>query len=291
MLIADRFELVRSVGNGAGGVVYEALDRHSGAPVAVKVLRGDDGGVMRQRFFREAEVLEQLEHPAIVRYIAHGIAPGGNPYLVMEWLAGTTLAQRVATAVLSVSDALRVASRMASALACVHGRDVVHRDVKPSNVVLEFGRIDSVRLVDFGIARAAGLSNRLTMTGEILGTPGFMAPEQIRGERLVDNRADLFSLGALLFYCLVGRAPFGRGDLISVLRASLRDRAPRLRDLRDDVPGALDELVAGLLSFDPNARPASAEEVRTELRLAGTEMQGGASGLYPACPFATTLVG
>src|SRR5205814_6856856 len=123
--------------------VYEAMDRATGMPVAVKVLRSDDRGVLRQRFFREAEVLEQLAHPAIVRYIAHGTTDWGNhPYLVMEWLAGMTLAQRVKVEVLSVHDAMRVASRLASALACVHEQDVVHRDVKPANIVLELDRLD-----------------------------------------------------------------------------------------------------------------------------------------------------
>src|SRR5262249_26474987 len=141
-------------GSGGMGTVYRALDRHSGAAVAVKVLRAQ-GEVDVERFLREASVLAELEHPGIVRYVAHRAPRSGAAYLAMEWLEGETLADRLTHKRLTIGEAAIVALRVAEALAVAHRRGVVHRDIKPSNLFLPGGELTKVKLVDFGIARVA----------------------------------------------------------------------------------------------------------------------------------------
>ena len=172
-------------------IVYRATDRLSGAPVALKVLRDVDG-LDPERFTREAQVLAELSHPAIVRHIAHG-SLAGRAWLAMEWLAGEDLDERLERSALTVAESVAVVRRVCEALAAAHGRGVVHRDIKPPNVFLPGGDAARAQVLDFGIARTARGQRGLTRTGAVLGTPGYMAPEQLRGERDIDGRADLFS--------------------------------------------------------------------------------------------------
>src|SRR5262249_5842215 len=188
-VVVDRFEIEHEAGAGGMGTVFRATDRRAGEKVALKVLRYEDED-MRARFEREATFLAALEHPRIVRYIDHGIAEDGL-YLAMEWLDGEDLARRLQRGPLSVVESVALAGSIADALAAAHTRGIVHRDVKPSNVFLVNGDLGAVKLLDFGIARAAVTATRLrTSTGIALGTPGYMAPEQARGERTIDARAD-----------------------------------------------------------------------------------------------------
>src|SRR5688572_26047666 len=161
------------------GAVYRAVDQQCGATVALKVLGADlRDGV--ERFEREAAVLASLAHPGIVRHVAHGRAEDGSPFLAMEWIEGEDLAERLARGPLSIHGAVTLVGRMASALAEVHARGIVHRDVKPSNIFLRGGSEDRPVLLDFGLARQADASVALTRTGGVLGTPQYMAPEQVR---------------------------------------------------------------------------------------------------------------
>src|SRR5262249_28289514 len=159
----------------------------TGEPVAIKVLRGCDGHDA-VRFQREAWVLHELRHPGIVRYVAEGLDPNGAPYLVMEWLTGCDLNARLQRAELSVAESVALVRRVAEALAVVHAQGVVHRDIKPHNLFLPDERVEDVKLIDFGIARRRDHTQALTGTGMAIGTPGYMAPEQARGDPDIDAR-------------------------------------------------------------------------------------------------------
>lgn len=260
-VIADRYEIERLAGTGGMGSVWKALDRLGNRPVAVKVLvQGADA-----RFAREARILSELEHPHVVRYVAHGTTPGGEPYLVMDWLEGLDLADRLAQGTLSLSETITLGILVAGALGFAHARGIVHRDLKPSNVYLVDGRIDQAVVVDFGLARQSA-STRVTRTGVLMGTPGYMAPEQARGADSVDARADIFSLGVLLFECLTGQIPFAANHLPAILAKILFENPPHVRDRRTDVPEALDELITQMLLKEPADRPADGREIVDILR-------------------------
>ncbi|UQA56957.1 serine/threonine-protein kinase [Polyangium aurulentum] len=255
-VIDDRFEILKLAGAGGMGTVYRALDRVSGAAVAVKVVH-DASGEGTSRFAKEARLLAGLRHPHIVEYVADSIAPTGEPYLVMEWLEGESLDQRLQRQGLQFDESLVLARRVAGALGAAHEKGVTHRDIKPSNLFLADGAVDRVKVLDFGIAQLAGATTALTRTGTLLGTPGYMAPEQARGERgAIDARADVFSLGCVLFECLTGRPAFVGMHVMALLAKLLLEEAPRVRALRPEVPEELDALVARMLAKDPAERPA-----------------------------------
>jgi serine/threonine protein kinase/tetratricopeptide (TPR) repeat protein len=249
-VLDGRFEVGPVAASGGMGVLHRGRDRQTGAAVAIKTLRGIEGA---ERFRREVQVLSRLRHPGIVSYLADG-RTSEELYLAMEWLEGEDLGARLDREGLSVEDALRVGIQLASALAAAHAQGIVHRDLKPSNVFLADGRLDRVKLLDYGIARQAGISS-LTDVGMVVGTPAYMSPEQARGERAVDARADIYALGAVLFRCLAGRPPFEGQTAHELLGAILHQPAPRLGQLIQ-VPRALEETVAQMLDKVPGARPA-----------------------------------
>jgi serine/threonine-protein kinase len=212
---AGQYRILRRMGAGATGVIYEAVRISDGLPVAIKLLRvaAAHDAVASDRLRREAEALGLAWHPNVVEVIDHGHLPDGTAYLVMELLPGESLANRLrARGRLKPRELLPIALQMCDALAAVHAAGVVHRDVKPSNILLAVDRDDPagperVKLLDFGIARVEWEETRITNTGGPLGTPGYMSPEQETGEGEIDGRSDLFSLGAVLFECLVGEPP------------------------------------------------------------------------------------
>jgi serine/threonine protein kinase len=175
-----------------------------------------------ERFAREAQVLSTLSHPGIVRYIDSGITAGGEPYLVMEWLSGETLSSRLQRTQLTLAEVLALGRRVASALSAIHREGIVHRDIKPSNLFLRDSAIDKVTLIDFGMARRPLADTRLTVTGTMLGTPGYIAPEQVYNVPNLDGRADIFSLGCVLYRCIAGRAPFRGPDALRTMVSGLR---------------------------------------------------------------------
>ncbi|WP_437836146.1 serine/threonine-protein kinase [Sorangium sp. So ce1153] len=262
-VVADRFEIDTLLGEGGMGVVFEAWDREARRSVALKLLREVDEATSA-RFDREAEALAALSHPGIVGYVAHGTTALGERYLAMERLVGVTLAAPLAEGPLGVRDAARVGHGVAAALAAAHEKGLVHRDIKPSNIFLENGSVERVKLLDFGLARGKD-APAVTRAGSLVGTPSYMAPEQVRGAGTPDARTDLFALGAVLFECLTGRAPFTGADTEAVLVKILVERPPAVRELRPLAPPALEALVARMLSKDPAGRPAGAAEVAREL--------------------------
>ncbi|MDB4931565.1 MAG: Adenylate cyclase, partial [Myxococcaceae bacterium] len=261
-LIADRFVLERLAAAGGMGSVYRAHDRATGETVAVKLIA--EGAHYDLRFEREAALLASFTHPAIVRYVSHGRTGTGRRFLAMEWLEGVDLAEALHDRALPMADGVRLVARVAEALGHAHARAVVHRDVKPSNLFLVGGEAGAAKVIDFGIARADAAGS-VTRTGAILGTPGYLAPEQARGGAEVGPASDVFSLGCVLYEVLAGHPPFRGDHFVAVLAKILAEEATPLRDLRPDVPAELDALVARMLAKDPARRPPDGAAVAAAL--------------------------
>jgi hypothetical protein len=262
-VLDDRFEIERAVQTGGMGEVFRARDRVSGALVAVKVL-SDERDQRTARFEREIELLSELSHPGIVRYISHGVTPEGSLFLAMEWLDGEDLKHRLKRAPLTMGEAVTFATRVAEALAAAHLRGIVHRDLNPGNLFLLGGRVDQVKVLDFGIALRDGLS-QLTRTGMLIGTPGYMAPEQARDNGEIDARADVFALGCVLFLCLTGTPAFEGDSAGAILGKIVFGDAPRVSSLWSEVPEDLDDLVARMLSREPALRPSDGANLAAAL--------------------------
>jgi tetratricopeptide (TPR) repeat protein len=259
--LADRFELSEVIGAGGMAEVHRALDRATGAPVAVKVVRGTDEHD-RARFAREALVLAGLRHPAIVRYVAHGEARDGALYLAMELLEGEDLAARLRRGPLAVEEAMALGRRTADALAAAHRRGFIHRDLKPQNLFLVACDPRLVTVLDFGIASATSASLRVTAKGDVVGTPGYLAPEQARGTGPLAATVDVFALGCVLYECLAGRPAFQGEHIVALLTKVLFEDPPPLREVLAGVPSWVDALVGQMLAKDPADRPPNGEAVR-----------------------------
>ncbi len=259
-LLGNRFEIEERCGQGGMGTIFRGRDLHTGALVAIKALFVFDDQADFARFEREADILASLDHPAIVRYVAHGTTSHGDAYLVMEWLAGEDLAARIARGPMPVPETLRLTKRVAQGLWLAHARGIVHRDVKPSNVMLPGGSADDAKLVDFGIARATTGATTRTQKGMLLGTPSYMAPEQARG-RALDARADVFALGCVVYECLTGRRAFSGEDVLEVLARVLLDTPTAPSRVVPSVPPALDDLVLAMLAKDPMQRVPTCREI------------------------------
>jgi tetratricopeptide (TPR) repeat protein len=267
-LIGDRFEIDEHVATGGMGQVFRARDLQSGELVAVKMMLGDLGAHMA-RFEHERKALSLLSHPGIVRYVAHGRAASGAPYLAMEWLEGEDLASRLARGKLSLEDSLVLGAGVAAALDAAHAQGIVHRDLKPSNIFLVDGRIDRVKVLDFGIARLATVT-RVTIEGAILGTLGYMSPEQASTDRPIDARADVYSLGCVLFECLTGAPVFQAEHPLALLAKLVLAEPPRLRSVLPTAPEALDAVLWLMMAKDPEVRPPNGGAVVEELATLGT---------------------
>ena len=251
--------------------MYRALDRDTGSLVAVKILHGRSSE-QTGRFGQEAEVLAELTHPAIVRYVAHGATPVGEHYLAMEWLEGETLLERLGGGALTIAESVDLGRRVADALASAHRRGIVHRDIKPSNIFLENGRLEQAKLLDFGLARRLFDNRRITEAGGIMGTPMYMAPEQARGEGAIDARADIFSLGCVLFECLTGHPPFTGPTAMAVLAKICLDESLPIRELCRGLPPDLEAALATMLAKERGARPRDATSVEADLTAIGERL-------------------
>jgi tetratricopeptide (TPR) repeat protein len=258
--IASRFEIVRPAASGSFGAIYLAIDRADDSQVALKVLlRSSDG----PRFTREARVLADIHDEGVVPYVAHGI-DGNTPYLAMRWLDGEDLDHRLARGPLSVDETLALGRRIARGLGAAHARGVVHRDVKPTNIFLVQGDAAQAVLLDFGIARAR---SELTQTarGMVIGTPGYLAPEQARAESEVDARADIFALGSVLWECVAGRPAFDGPTVMTILTKVLFDPVPPLHEVMPGVPHAFSALLMRTMAKEPDARPVDGAALAREL--------------------------
>ncbi|MGB8331088.1 MAG: serine/threonine-protein kinase [Polyangiales bacterium] len=258
--LAGRYELVSEVARGAMGDVFEACDRLEGSRVAVKVLRGEylADEAMRRRFRREGAVLKALDHPAIVRLLELGIADDGLVFLVTEYVEGETLAERLSRGPLGIAEADGLVDALCDALGAVHRHGVLHGDLKPGNVVWPEG--GSPRLVDFGASKVLGL-DRLTATGEVSGTPAYMAPEVLTGRAEVDQRIDVYGLGVLLYETLSGKRPFDEGHIGRlIMKIDAGDHLPI--DVVADVPRAIAHVVERAMHRIKDDRHADMAELK-----------------------------
>ncbi len=275
-----RYEVLDEIGRGGVAIVYRARDERLGTFVAVKVLAPnfarDDQAVAR--FEREARAASTVDHPAIARLLDLGL-DGGTRYLVFEMLTGGTLAERLhREGPLPWREAVRLSAQVARALAALHAAGVLHRDVKPGNVLLD--ALGNAKLADFGTARDPSSEDGLTKTGELAGTPEFAAPEQHDGGS-VDERCDLYGLGALLYALLAGEPPF-RGNGFQLLKKVLEEPAPDVRRRAPGTPSEVAALVARLLAKVPAERGATAESVASELEALEVERAPARSPLLLA---------
>jgi serine/threonine-protein kinase len=282
-----RYRTTRVLGQGAEGAVFEAVHVFTGARVALKVTAPLGGPKVAERqkarMFHEAKVLGHLRHPGIVQVLDAG-ETGGLPYLVMELLEGRTLEGLVAARErLTTKDAVAVALQVCDALHAAHGAGVVHRDIKPSNVLVvrsEGG--DRVKLVDFGTSKS-GLTfgAKITTDGGLVGTPAYMAPEQLLGEADVDHRADLYALGAMLYEMLSGTVPY-EGTFARILQAVCNDSPPpSVRVAVPHVEPAVARVIMRAMAKDRSQRYASAAQLAEELRLAMPSAAGALQLLDP----------
>jgi serine/threonine protein kinase len=273
-VVDDRYLLDRLGGRGGMGTVWRAIDERTGEVVGLKLHGRRHADPVR--LLHEARVLGSLRHPALVRYLGHGNPPG-SPYLVMEWLEGEDLSARHLRGPLAIADTLALGLRLADALGAVHAAGVIHCDLKPSNVFLSGERMAEAKLVDFGVSQPLGGGAEVAWArGSMVGTPGYMAPEQFTGEHEVDARADLFALGSLLFESLAGVAPFAGKHPMDTLRRTVQEPVPGVCSLRAGVPAELSALIGTLLERRPADRPATAGAVAACLaRCAARWSEGG----------------
>jgi serine/threonine-protein kinase len=277
------YEVKGVLGRGGNGIVLKAFDAGLNRFVAVKVIAAvlAGSGAARKRFTREARAAAAVVHENVVA--VHGVdEAGGLPYLVMEYVRGRSLQDRIdKTGPLGLAEALRIGMQAAAGLAAAHAQGLVHRDVKPANILLENG-VERVKLTDFGLARAV-TDACLTQSGVITGTPHYMAPEQARGEG-VDHRADLFSLGATLYASCAGHPPFRADTPLAVLRRVCDDTPKPLRSVNPEVPAWLEAIVDKLMAKRPADRFQTAAEVATLFERCLAHVQSPLTTGLPAVP-------
>ena len=271
-VVGGKYRLDEAIGRGGMASVWRATHTTLESPVAVKFLEtfGTSRDNMAKRFLREAKLAGGLRHRNVVHILDYGVMDDGQPFMVMELLEGTSLADRFDNGPkLGDLELLDIVSKVLSGLAVVHDSGIVHRDIKPDNIFL-VGDADGEypKLLDFGISRGLGVDpsdTRVTSTGAVIGTPLYMSPEQARGMNDLDQRTDLWSVGMILWEGLTGILPFDSEHMGDVLIRIATEDAPSIGDYRDDLPAELVELIAKVLQRDRGARFTSAREMRDAL--------------------------
>lgn len=289
-----RYRVVRELGRGAMGIVYLAEDDSLQRQVAIKTLLLPDAGERDQlegRFLQEAKAAGSLNHPGIITI--HDLGREGDwLYIAMELLQGTELRDRMAAGMLSLHEAVDIAAQVAAALGAAHARGVVHRDIKPGNIMLLAD--GHAKIMDFGIARMQKSDVR-TQSGTMMGSPKYMSPEQVGGHA-ADHRTDIFSLGSMLYEMVAGVPPFGGTNLGQLLNGILHGAAPPPSQFRAGVPPALDAVIARAMQKNAAARFQDAAEMARELAQIrnalppGIGEQAPSAEAGPADPYATTAM-
>ncbi|HET9622048.1 MAG TPA: serine/threonine-protein kinase, partial [Kofleriaceae bacterium] len=269
-MLDDKYRIDRLIAVGGMGAVYEGTHVKLRKRVAIKVINPQlSNDAMIERFHREAITASQIGHEGIAQVTDLGTSGGGEPFLVMEYLEGESLASRLrASGPLAIEDACELACSILSPLAAAHRAGIVHRDLKPDNVFLvRQSRGEMVKLLDFGISRASGLESefRLTTTGLVLGTPYYMSPEQARGEHQITPAADLYAIGVILYEMLVGQVPIQAENYNQLMyRVMMSEFAPP-RERRPDVPVMLEQIILQAMAQEPAQRPVSASDFEQAL--------------------------
>jgi eukaryotic-like serine/threonine-protein kinase len=277
-----RYEIERLIGSGGMGIVLKGFDAELNRPVAIKVLAPHLArvGAARQRFAREARAAAAVVHEHVVAI--HSVESGGDthhdshlesPFLVMQYVPGESLQARVSReGPLSVAEILRIGLQAASGLAAAHAQGLVHRDVKPANILLE-NDVERAYLTDFGLARASDDAS-LTYTGMVAGTPHYMSPEQADGQP-VDHRSDLFSLGSVIYFMATGHPPFRADRPMAVLKRTCHDPHRPAWHVNAEIPSALSSIIDRLLAKKPSERFSTASELKTALENVLSDLQQG----------------
>jgi serine/threonine protein kinase len=275
-----RYEIERIIGTGGMGIVLKGFDSELNRPVAIKLLAPHLArvGAARQRFAREARAAAAVAHEHVVPI--HNVeSEHATPFLVMQFIPGESLQTRVEReGPLSVAEVLRIGRQAAAGLAAAHAQGLVHRDVKPANILLENG-VERAYLTDFGLARASDDAN-LTYTGVVAGTPHFMSPEQADGQAL-DHRSDLFSLGSVLYFMATGHPPFRADRPMAVLKRTCHDPHRPAWQCNAEIPDALSQIIDRLLEKKPGSRFANAGDLEKALAAVLADVQQGKIGRRP----------
>ncbi len=258
-----RYEILTEIGRGGMAVVYRARDPNFNRDVAIKVLPREllHDPNFKARFQREAQTIAGLEHPAIVPVHDFG-EEDGQPFLVMRYMPGGSLADRLKLGPVGLTEALRIVGQLAPALDRAHQAGIVHRDLKPANIL--FDREDNAYIADFGLAKIANTDVNLSATA-VYGTPAYMSPEQAKGVKEIDGRADLYALGVVAYQMLAGRVPYEADTPIALALKHVMEPAPRLRDARPDLPEQADRVLQRAMAKDPRDRFATASHLHAAL--------------------------
>lgn len=306
--LIGHYRVIRLLGEGGMGLVYEAVRDDIGARAAIKVLRPEyaRNADIAGRFINEARAVNMVQHPGVVRVFDYGQLPTGEAYLAMEYLEGDSLRTRMTREVrLSETDTMRLGRQIALAVAAAHAKQIVHRDLKPENIMIiadaDAPGGERAKVLDFGIAKLdPGVQGSVrTRTNTMMGTPIYMSPEQCRGLKTISDRSDVYSLAVMMFEMITSRPPFDSeapGDLIAM---HMFKPPPSLRDVVPDVDPVLQGMIEAMLSKDPQVRPpmsAVAQQLKAlghlqsdvmpmrVLREPNTELGGSAAGYAPPQP-------
>jgi serine/threonine-protein kinase len=264
-VLANRYRIQRLLGKGGMGAVHLAHDEVLGDVVALKVISSAwaaDEAALVERFKREAAAARKVSSPNVIRIHDLGEARPGLLYLSMEYVQGRTLSDVIASrGLVPLADCVDILGQICTGLEAAHQAGVIHRDLKPGNVLV--GERNAVKIIDFGLAKATAAEG-MTATGMLMGTPYYMSPEQVRGRR-VDAASDIYSLGALAYHLVTGRPPFAGDNAIAVGFAHLSEAPPPPRQIRPEISAELDQVIARALAKVPAERPGSAAEFRAAM--------------------------
>ncbi len=285
-----RYEIKSEVGRGGMATVYYAYDPNFEREVAIKVLPREflHDPQFRERFNREAKTIALIEHPAIVPVYDFG-EEDGQPYIVMRYMAGGSLSDKLKNGPLPVAQVIQMLSVLAPALDAAHAKGIIHRDLKPGNIL--FDQYANPYISDFGIARMTNAANA-TLTGTaVVGTPAYMSPEQIQGNKALDGRSDIYALGVILFQMLTGETPYRADTPASMMMAHLLEPVPQIHTANSNLPSAYDVVVDQAMAKDPTQRFSTAAEMATMLQAVAsgkviaptdtTRFAQGSPGSYP----------
>ncbi len=280
--VENRFEILEWIGEGGMATVYKAKHKHVDLDVAIKVLNKDDdmSSVDIERLKREARALNTLFHPNIIKVYSFGFLDSGHPYLVLDFLQGSSLDDLISMRnIPSLAWTLETFMQICRGLDCAHESKLIHRDLKPSNIMIVDKDEEGcyVKLLDFGIARmqVQGVEDqKLTRKGEIFGSPLYMSPEQISGKEL-DHRADIYSLGCLMYEALSGNPPLlGDSVILTLMKHMTENPPPIMSSFEQDLPEGLETIVFKCMEKDPEKRFQSSKEIEAALQKCAQALQG-----------------